>query len=65
MEENGCKDIRVTGGGRILLNQEERKIEVYGYSYGFGLADHAKSKDVILGDERYKDYDVSWSNEGY
>ena len=62
---NGYKDIRVTGGGRILLNPEDKNIEVYGHSYGFGLADHAKSKEVILADERYKDYSVSWSNQGY
>ena len=65
LQQNGYTDIRVTGGGRITFHEEEKKIFIYGYSYGFGLADHAKSKEVILGQEKYKGYNVTWSNDGY
>jgi len=58
-------DIRVMGGGRIYLDHDSRSISVFGYSYGFGQADHAKSTEVIRGTETYKNYDVKWSNEGY
>ena len=34
------------GGGRIKL--EGNTILIYGYSKGFGLADHDKSKNIIL-----------------
>ena len=65
LQQNGYSDIRVTGGGRITFNEVEKKIFIFGYSYGFGLADHSKSKEVILGQEQFKGYDVSWSNDGY
>mmetsp|Transcript_17656 Transcript_17656/g.40519 ORF Transcript_17656/g.40519 Transcript_17656/m.40519 type:complete len:157 (+) Transcript_17656:73-543(+) len=65
LEANGYKAISITGGGRIALNTEKRTISVYGFSYGFGLADHALSVSVIKSDEKYKDYEVTWSNESY
>ena len=65
LELSGYTNIRVLGGGRISLNDDERKISIFGYSYGFGRADHSISKSVIGADERYKDFDVTWSNEGY
>lgn len=36
----GWNAINVCGGGRILLNTRERVVLVYGFSYGFGKADH-------------------------
>eukprot|EP00539_Tryblionella_compressa_P019003 CAMPEP_0178871030 /NCGR_PEP_ID=MMETSP0747-20121128/7390_1 /TAXON_ID=913974 /ORGANISM="Nitzschia punctata, Strain CCMP561" /LENGTH=157 /DNA_ID=CAMNT_0020538185 /DNA_START=139 /DNA_END=615 /DNA_ORIENTATION=+ len=65
LERSGYKSISVNGGGRIALDNTKRTISVYGYSYGFGLADHALAKAIILKDPRYKDYEVSWSNDGY
>jgi phosphohistidine phosphatase len=65
LEQSGYKSIDITGGGRIALDSSNQTIAVYGYSYGFGLADHALSKAVILSDPRYKDFEVTWSNEGY
>ncbi|CAI2384452.1 unnamed protein product [Moneuplotes crassus] len=51
------------GGGRIKHDEEAKTIEVYGYSQGFGKADHevttAKLKD------KYPDYEITWSDEGY
>lgn len=43
LEDAGYYDIEVTGGGRIALNEEEKTMSIYGYSYGFGLADHSIS----------------------
>ncbi|VEU41819.1 unnamed protein product [Pseudo-nitzschia multistriata] len=65
LESSGYKSVAITGGGRISLDTNKRSISVYGFSYGFGLADHALSVSVIKNDERYKDFDVTWSNEGY
>ncbi|KAG7370690.1 Janus/Ocnus family protein [Nitzschia inconspicua] len=65
LERCGYKSIDIQGGGRIHFDTQNKTINVYGYSYGFGLADHALSKSVIVQDPRFQDYDVTWSNEGY
>ncbi len=65
LEESGYTNIRVLGGGRISLDENDRKISIFGYSYGFGRADHSISKTIIDSDERYKNYEVTWSNDGY
>jgi phosphohistidine phosphatase len=66
LQAAGCFcDIEVTGGGRILLEEESKRISVFGYSYGFGMANHAISQQVIKADERYKDFEVTISDEGY
>ena len=65
LEEAGYRDIRVTGGGRINYQPDQRIINIFGYSYGFGLADHKLSKQVVEEDGRFAGYSVDWSNEGY
>ena len=65
LEGAGYCDIRVTGGGRINYQPDERIINIFGYSYGFGLADHKLSKKVVEEDGRWVGYAVEWSNEGY
>eukprot|EP00977_Amphora_coffeiformis_P013568 scaffold3586_cov164-Amphora_coffeaeformis.AAC.19 len=65
LEQAGYYDIEVTGGGRINLDETYKTISIFGYSYSFGLANHEISKEVILSDPRYKDYEVTWSNDGY
>jgi len=65
LEEGGFCDIRVTGGGRIRLDRDKKMISIFGYSYGFGLADHSISRKVVLEDARYKDFNVTISNDGY
>uniref|UniRef100_A0A6G1SPT5 Sex-regulated protein janus-B n=1 Tax=Aceria tosichella TaxID=561515 RepID=A0A6G1SPT5_9ACAR len=58
-----CK-AKCVGGGRILHKPEVKSIFIYGYSQGFGRADHAIAEKLIK--EKYSDYtDISWSNEGY
>ena len=65
LERNNYSSIRILGGGRIALDNVKKTCSIYGYSYGFGLADHALSKAVVETDDRYNDYDITWSNEGY
>jgi phosphohistidine phosphatase len=65
LQSKGYRNINVSGGGRIYLNLVEKKINIFGHSYGFGLADHASSKKIIQQDERFKGYDIEWSNDGY
>lgn len=65
LEQRGYRSIEITGGGRILLDDDKKKISIFGFSYGFGQADHAISKEVIEEDERYQGYDITISNEGY
>jgi len=65
LEKKGYIDIRVNGGGRIFMDETKRRISIFGYSYGFGQADHARAKEVIEADDRYKDFNITWSNDGY
>lgn len=65
LEGAGYYDIEVTGGGRIHLDEVNRTISIFGFSYSFGLANHAISREVVLEDPRYKDFEVTISNEGY
>jgi phosphohistidine phosphatase len=65
LERNNYTSIRITGGGRIALDNDKKTCSIYGYSYGFGLADHALSKAVVESDSRYLDFDITCSNEGY
>jgi len=65
LEKHQFRNIRVTGGGRILFEEDEERISIFGYSYGFGKADHAVSKRVIEEDARYDGFEVTWSDAGY
>ncbi|XP_043913741.1 14 kDa phosphohistidine phosphatase [Protopterus annectens] len=51
------------GGGRIKHKSQQKKIHVYGYSVGFGQANHEVSTEKLKA--MYPDYEVTWSNEGY
>lgn len=58
-----CK-AKCVGGGRILHDPTVKSILVYGYSQGFGRADHTVSHKLLK--ESFPDYeDIQWSNEGY
>jgi len=56
-------DAQCLGGGRIIHNPNEKYLKVYGYSMGFGRADHTKTVEVLT--QRYPDYKIEWSNDGY
>lgn len=51
------------GGGRIEHNPSEKKLKVYGYSQGYGRADHALATELLK--KEYPDYNISWTNDGY
>ena len=51
------------GGGRINHDAENKQIVIYGYSQGFGRADHEVTHKFIQ--DAFPDYEVAWNNEGY
>ncbi|RNA41290.1 14 kDa phosphohistidine phosphatase-like [Brachionus plicatilis] len=54
--------IECVGGGRILHEPEKKSILVYGYSLGFGLADHKISVELLK--EKFADYNsITFSND--
>ena len=58
----GLSDITCVGGGRIR-HDAGKKLFIYGYSQGFGRADHATTEKLCR--EKYPSYEISWSNDGY
>lgn len=65
LEKSGYVDIEVMGGGRISLDTLGKEMLIYGFSYGFGPADHVLSRKVVLRDPRYRHFKVTTSTEGY
>lgn len=55
--------VQCVGGGRIQHDRDQKIINVYGYSVGYGQAKHADTCKVLK--TYYSDYTVEWSNEGY
>ena len=76
LESSGYSNIGITGGGRIDrddgealyderyegcgANKESRKIHIFGYSYGFGQADHALAKQAVDESGTFEGYTVTW-----
>jgi len=56
-------DCQCLGGGRILHEKSQKFIKVYGYSVGFGRADHTKTVEVLK--QSFPDYNIEWTNDGY
>ncbi|KAK0180012.1 hypothetical protein PV327_005698 [Microctonus hyperodae] len=56
-------DTECVGGGRINHNADGKAIKVYGYSQGFGKADHEISVGLLK--KKYPEYVITWSDEGY
>lgn len=65
LERAGYTNITVPGGGRIKLDDAAKTIDIYGYSYTFGRADHSLSRKVVQQDPKYQNYKINISNEGY
>ena len=51
------------GGGRITHDPENKQIVIFGYSQGFGRADHEVTHKFVQ--DAFPDYEVAWNNEGY
>ncbi|XP_042526174.1 14 kDa phosphohistidine phosphatase [Dipodomys spectabilis] len=56
-------DCECLGGGRISHQSQDKKIHVYGYSMGYGRAQHSVSTEKIK--SKYPDYEVTWADDGY
>ncbi|KAH8417538.1 hypothetical protein KR222_001660, partial [Zaprionus bogoriensis] len=56
-------DTECLGGGRIEHNPDKKYLKVYGYSQGFGKADHAESRRILQA--KFKDYEIEITDEGY
>lgn len=65
LQNQGFSNIEIQGGGRIIRDDINKLIKVFGYSYGFGQANHEVATRVIRSDRRFQSYQVSWSNDGY
>ncbi|XP_044738163.1 14 kDa phosphohistidine phosphatase-like isoform X2 [Chrysoperla carnea] len=55
------KNLKCLGGGRI--KRENGSIHVYGYSQGYGKADHTVTVDILK--KQFADHKITWSDEGY
>ena len=62
IEAAGLTDVTCTGGGRIR-HDAGSKLFIYGYSLGFGRADHATTEALCR--KAFPSYEISWSNDGY
>ncbi|XP_030371473.1 sex-regulated protein janus-A [Scaptodrosophila lebanonensis] len=56
-------DTECLGGGRIEHDPDKKYIKIYGYSQGYGKADHIVSKRIIQ--TKYKDYEIETVDAGY
>ncbi|XP_046960172.1 14 kDa phosphohistidine phosphatase-like isoform X1 [Vanessa cardui] len=56
-------DCEPLGGGRISHDPDNKKIHIYGYSQGYGKADHEVAAKLVK--EAYPGYTISISDEGY
>lgn len=56
-------DCECVGGGRIEHDPVKKKLQIYGYSQGFGQADHAITAAILS--RKYKYENITFSNEGY
>ena len=54
-------DYECIGGGRIEFRPD--CIFIYGYSSGYGQADHSKTKEIVK--KFYPNYKIEISDEGY
>ena len=43
-----------------MRDDEAKKVHIFGYSYGFGRADHERAKGVVEQSVNYRGYTVTW-----
>ncbi|CAI2318323.1 unnamed protein product [Caenorhabditis sp. 36 PRJEB53466] len=55
--------LKCVGGGRIKHDAAGKDLLVYGYSQGYGQADHKIAVGII--EKQYPQYHVHFSNDGY
>jgi len=55
--------VECIGGGRIQRDDSKNSIEVFGYSQGYGKADHSVTAELLKA--KFPGYVITWSDEGY
>ncbi|CAF1087692.1 unnamed protein product [Adineta ricciae] len=55
--EKSADELKVLGGGKVLVDFEKKQINVFGESQSYGAADHEKSKALLQ--EKYPDFTIS------
>ncbi|EGT38023.1 hypothetical protein CAEBREN_19612 [Caenorhabditis brenneri] len=55
--------LKCVGGGRIKHDDADKDILVYGYSQGYGQADHTIAVGILQ--KKYPGYNIHFSNDGY
>jgi len=61
--KNSDMKVRCIGGGRIRHDRDKKNITIYGYSVGYGQADHSVTCKILK--TYYQDYTIDWNNDGY
>ncbi|XP_068626824.1 14 kDa phosphohistidine phosphatase-like [Battus philenor] len=56
-------ECEVLGGGRISHDADFKRIKIYGYSQGFGKADHEVTANIVK--DVFPNYTITISDEGY
>ncbi|XP_013388841.1 14 kDa phosphohistidine phosphatase [Lingula anatina] len=57
-------DCECVGGGRMIHDPDKKSIQVFGYSQGYGRADHSISAGILK--KNFPSYtSITWSNDGY
>jgi len=56
-------EARCEGGGRIKHDPSKKELFVYGYSVGYGKADHTITVAILK--KALPEYSVTYSDEGY
>ncbi|KAL5012004.1 hypothetical protein ScPMuIL_010555 [Solemya velum] len=57
-------DCECVGGGRINHEHSKKHIQIYGYSQGYGRAEHAITAHILR--RKFSNYDeITWHNDGY
>ncbi|KAE9548577.1 hypothetical protein FO519_008214 [Halicephalobus sp. NKZ332] len=51
------------GGGRIDHHEGNKTLFVYGFSQAYGQPDHSKAVELLK--QKYPNYNITYSNEGY
>jgi len=62
-DNNVNMEVECVGGGRIRHDRDRKKIIVYGYSVGYGQANHAVTCEILK--TYYPEYTIEWNNDGY
>ena len=55
--------IRGSGGGKITIDHEAKKMHVHGYCYTFGTADHRYAIECLKKNPAYEGYEFDYEYE--